>query len=259
MGIRGNSGFKVQDKRFGTDSVDVKGVVSRHQHFLERTEGRFNPIEPPADIYYKTYINETFESGGFITEFSGTSDTYRWVEENTDTPNVWEVGGDQPYAGSYSAYISNDGGTSNTYTDGGGSDNFIKFQFRVPTDWSTTGHTMELSFQWRCVGEGTTTRYDYGYLLYTTTGYTINSGTLITAARILGDDTDTNQFDDEYLAPGGYANWYEQTGLLNVEGNEGNVLQLTWAWHDDSAGGTVGNPPFAIDNIVMKYSGTTAP
>lgn len=268
MGIRGNSGFKVQDKRFGTSGtpdINVKGVVSRHQHFLERTEGRFDPIVPSEGVFYKTYINEDFESGNFITDFATTSNTYRWVEVNTDTPNLWYVGTDRPFAGTYSAYISNDGGTTNAYTDAGGSDNFIKLQFRIPTDiipedtLANTGHTMDISFQWRCVGEGTTVRYDYGYLLYTTTAFTINSGTLVTTARILGDTTATNQFDDEYQTPGGYSNWYEQTGSLLVDGSIGDVLQLTWAWHDDAVGGTVGNPPFAIDNIVLKYSGSTAP
>ena len=257
MGIRGNSGFKVQDKRFGTDSEDVKGLVSRHQHFLERTEGRFEPPAEAGGLFYKTYINETFESGGFITEFSGTSDTYRWIEENTDTPNIWEVGTDQPYAGTYSAYISDDGGTSNTYDVDTVGDNFIKFQFRVPTDWPTTAHTMDLSFIWRCKGEGTTTMYDYGYLLYTTTGYTINAGTTITDARILGNVAETNTFNNAYQTPSDYGDWYEQTGSLNVAGDEGGVLQLTWAWRNDGTLG--GSPPFAIDNITLKYSGTTAP
>lgn len=44
MSGRGNSGFLDVDKRFGTSSGDTKGIVSREQHFLERTQSRFSPI-----------------------------------------------------------------------------------------------------------------------------------------------------------------------------------------------------------------------
>ena len=43
MSIRGNSGFIDIDKRFGSGINNVKGVISREQHFLETTNGRFTP------------------------------------------------------------------------------------------------------------------------------------------------------------------------------------------------------------------------
>ena len=33
--------------------------------------------------------------------------------------------------------------------------------------------------------------------------------------------------------------------------------RLIWSWHDDAAGGTVGNPPFAVDNILLTYTACT--
>lgn len=43
MGIRGNSGFIGLDLRTGSLTGDTKGIVGRKQHFLERTNGRFEP------------------------------------------------------------------------------------------------------------------------------------------------------------------------------------------------------------------------
>lgn len=43
MGIRGNSGFIGVDLRTGSLTGDTKGIVGRKQHFLERTDGRFEP------------------------------------------------------------------------------------------------------------------------------------------------------------------------------------------------------------------------
>lgn len=44
MSNRGNSGFIDIDRRFGSDTGDTKGIVNREQHFLERTQGRLDPI-----------------------------------------------------------------------------------------------------------------------------------------------------------------------------------------------------------------------
>jgi len=43
MGIRGNSGFIGLDLRTGSSTGDTKGIVGRKQHFLERTDGRYDP------------------------------------------------------------------------------------------------------------------------------------------------------------------------------------------------------------------------
>lgn len=44
MSNRGNSGFIDTDKRFGASSGDTKGIISREQHFLERTQSRYLPL-----------------------------------------------------------------------------------------------------------------------------------------------------------------------------------------------------------------------
>jgi len=44
MSVRGNSGFVDTDKRFGSSSGDTKGIIQREQQFLERTQGRFEPV-----------------------------------------------------------------------------------------------------------------------------------------------------------------------------------------------------------------------
>lgn len=49
MSVRGNSGYKVVDKRFGTKTLDTNGMISREQHYLERLNDRLKPYElrPP--------------------------------------------------------------------------------------------------------------------------------------------------------------------------------------------------------------------
>jgi len=55
MSIRGNSGFIDTDKRFGSTTGNTKGIVAREQHYLERTQGRFTPLElspPDPTVWY---------------------------------------------------------------------------------------------------------------------------------------------------------------------------------------------------------------
>tara|TARA_R110002050_G_scaffold79261_3_gene169337 strand:- start:11439 stop:12278 length:840 start_codon:yes stop_codon:yes gene_type:complete len=43
MSIRGNSGFFNKNKRFGTNTKDIEGGISREQHYLERLNDRLAP------------------------------------------------------------------------------------------------------------------------------------------------------------------------------------------------------------------------
>jgi len=271
MSNKGNSGYKGFDGRFtiSASTTDTFGHIQREQHFLERTQGRLQPITGTTTgttVYIPEYINETFERG----TFTGEPPEYSWTVVNGSETNFWVVGDDRPEAttgGTYSAYITNGTGTAtpsdNVYTDAGGADSHIFMDFIVPTDVVVNPvfgqETMDFSFWWRCLGEDVTfggTAYDYAKVHFTDTGTTPTAGVLFTSNPIGGGAT--NEFSVQYLTPQNYTVWYKETYILSVTGvTGGESLRLTWSWHDDAAGGTAGDPPMAIDNIVFGYSALT--
>jgi hypothetical protein len=270
MSSKINGGYKGYDGRFLTGNTAV-GHIQREQHFLERTQGRLPGIALGiSGPYIKTLVDEDFESG----DTSG-GPNHTWTLNNGAETNYWVVGDDRPDAtsgGTYHLYITNgttiNGGTpsDNVYTDAGGSDTHAIMEVTTPDDWYWDGvntPVYTISFNWRCLGEGTgtaDTQYDYGYVRFTSTGLASNAGTLYTTGRFGGGTS--NLFDNNFKNPQNYTNWYTE---ISGDGNTPFLIiptgdtasRIVFSWHDDAAGGTAGNPPFAIDNITITYTACT--
>lgn len=186
---------------------------------------------------------------------ANTFSTNSWQVVN-DTNNAWFVGSASAYSGTFSAYISNDGGVSNVYTLTTAAARVSHF-YKDITIPNETGD-FYLSFNWRATGEnqaGSTTNYDFGTVHILDTATTPVAGTSLTnvSATILsggptgngriGATTNLGKFNLTYGGNDGL--WRPEDILLN--NYKGLTKRLVFGWQNDTSVGA--QPPFAVDNI----------
>ena len=196
----------------------------------------------------RTRFTEDWESSGF-TENS-------WNVVN-DTTNVWVVGQAQnnTSGGTSSAYVSDDGGTTASYTNT--TTNISHFY----KDFAFTGtgiSSVYIQFDWKCQGENDAgaTQYDYGAVVITSTGTTPVAGTEVTTAQAddgtngrIGADDNLGKFNLNYgTTPG--TTW--NTELIDLSSYIGETKRIVFSWVNDGSVGT--DPPFIVDNIkIIEY------
>ena len=188
----------------------------------------------------KIFFNEGWESSGF-TENS-------WTVVN-DTNNVWVVGQAENNGGTSSAYVSDDGGTTASYTiTSADVSHFYKdFTFNSSLD------RVYLEFDWKCQGENAAgaTQYDYGAVVITTTGTTPVAGTEVSTTQAtdggngrIGADDNLGKFNLNYGTNPG-TTW--NTERINLSDYIGQTKRIVFTWNNDGSVGT--DPPFVVDNI----------
>lgn len=191
-----------------------------------------------------TTANSLWVSGGsFLTgqtpatipyyqPFTTTND---FVFSNGTQTNKWAYGSATGNAAN-SIYISNDNGVTNAYTNNTTSTTQAYRDIAIPNN--TTLAT--LSFDWKAVGEGTTTtNYDYFRVWLVKTNYTPTPGTQITPGP------DRIQVGGSYNLQSTWQTYFNPT--LNLTNFSNQTLRLVFEWRNDGTGGA--NPPVAIDNI----------
>ncbi|AFM02904.1 fibronectin type III domain-containing protein [Bernardetia litoralis DSM 6794] len=154
--------------------------------------------------------------------------------------NNWVFGENGGMTGTRSAYITNNATTRNpSYTTSSTSRRRL-----VSPAISTVGATnLQLSFDFKVEGEGTTTIYDYGRLMYATSP----TGTY---TNITGPVDGTNNGTAANAAPFyGQSSATAYTVTLPAACQNQATLYLVWRWDNDGSVGT--NPPFTVDNIVL--------
>src|SRR5690625_1606494 len=176
----------------------------------------------------------------YIDDF--TTNQFSFV--NGTQTNKWEYGS---AAGnpSNAIYISNDGGTSNTYSTGSSSVVQAYRDIIVPADATTA----EFSFDWRAKGEGFGTfNYDYFRVWLVSTSYIPTPGTQITSANGTQIGGNFNNQDE----------WQSfSDNELDVSAFAGQTMRLVFEWRNDFSGGT--QPPAAIDNIHLEIPDCPSP
>ncbi|WP_413511030.1 fibronectin type III domain-containing protein [Myroides odoratus] len=177
----------------------------------------------------------------YIENFEGDA-SFAYTNHTT---NKWHVGNAANNGGTKALYISNDNGTTNAYTTDGAQVSQTYKDINIPT--GTT--EVAINFDWRCVGEGTSTMYDYFRVWIVPTTFTPTAGTQITAAtdRIRLGRTEYN---------GNNAFLREQL-IQNVTAFAGQTMRLVFEWRQDGSGGT--QPPAAIDNLEVSVITCSAP
>jgi len=166
-------------------------------------------------------------------------DTSSWtLVDDAASVNQWEIGTATAYAGSKSAYVSDDGGTSNEYNRSDTAVAHIYKDFTTPSDISN-GYRLRL--YWKGVGESS---YDYMRISICPTSVTPAGGTLLsTTYNVLGS---TNKLN-------GSSSWTSQTiessTLDALMPSASTTYRIVFTWRNDGSGGS--DPPSAIDGISL--------
>lgn len=202
-------------------------------------------------------------SGG---SFSGSG----WTLVN-DTTNAWYVGTSttSPVSGTKCAYISNDGGTTYSYSK---NVNDASHFYRDITFPSATKIWME--FDWKCWGENSSAanQYDYMTVVITDTTTTPVAGSEVTTTEATGNNslpyptpsgngriganrnlsaTPTNAQFGKYNEGFGGSNAFWRPEGIDLTNYAGSTKRLVFTWRDDTTAGD--DPPAAIDNIKIYY------
>ena len=131
-----------------------------------------------------------------------------------------------------SLYVSPNGGTTNAYTE-----DYAFATAEIIVNFSNYAE-YNLSFDWKCVGEGTSTPYDYGRV------YIVDLSTNISSYNLPSNNLDGINF----LAKN---TWQSFSKILSGPSYSG-IKKLVFAWRTDS--GSTYTDPLAIDNI--RITGT---
>lgn len=161
-----------------------------------------------------------------------------WVFVNDSQTNAWHIGTADPHQGSYSAYISNDDGTSNAYTINSTSVSHIYRDISFPT----LSLEFPLSFMWKCEGEGAYTQYDYLRVHLVDTSVTPVAGTLLATGTLVTYNLQSDWTAANITLPGSHS---------------GTTKRLVFSWRNDGGGGE--QPPINIDDISLTAVPVTDP
>lgn len=167
----------------------------------------------------------------FTDDFEGDTG---WTFTNDQQTNKWQIGTATAFAGTTSLYISDDGGTSNNYSNTATITHAIR-----DLSFPTTTNEVLISFYWKTVGEG----YSWGVndfmrVWLMPSNYQPQAGEEITAADggiQIGADF-VNQEE-----------WLLFQEVYNLASFGGNTGRLIFEWRND--GWTANQMPSAIDNV----------
>lgn len=214
----------------------------------------------------RTFINKHAQLGVYkideakeVVEFVEDWESSGFTENNwsivNDTTNVWVVGQaeNNTPGGTSSAYVSDDGGTSASYTITTANVSHFYKDFVIPDLGD-----VQLMFDWKCQGEntaGNAVQYDYGTVVITDTGTTPVAGTEVTTTRTPGAATTrlSNTADNDGKFNLGYGTnpgteW--NTEVVDLTAYAGQTKRIVFTWINDGSVGS--DPPFVLDNIELS-------
>ncbi len=203
----------------------------------------------------------------YTTGFEDAADNASWQFANA-TVNQWCIGSATNHGGSNALYISNDGGTTYTYSATYPNAYQTSFAYRA-FHFEKGDYT--ISFDWQCEGEpgysSSSAPYDFMQVVLTPASITIEgasaeSGKLGSIASF-GKNTKNTEIEkagyiratcaNPYSASYPYCFLKQSTWLggeiFNVSIDNAGDYYLVFSWHND---GGVNIPPAAVDNISIS-------
>lgn len=193
----------------------------------------------------------------YSTGFEDATDNALWQYANATT-NQWCIGSAANNGGSNALYISNDGGTSNKYTN---SKNTTSFAYRT---FSFEAYDYALSFDWKAYGES---GWDAMQIVLvpasvTLTGVDNTTSTLgtITGFGLRATDAQfktagyirfnpSNPYSTSYpWLYCGTTGWVNESVDFSIA--QAGEYKLVFIWVNDGSSGN--NPPAAIDNLQLS-------
>jgi hypothetical protein len=193
--------------------------------FAQNSWGQTTLISPTGDGGFETGAN--FAANGWIP-----------VDHTT---NIWKVGTATKNSGTYSAYVTNDAGTSNSYNKTVSQTSFF---YRDIT--FSSGKASVLKFDWKGNGESSFDRV-YVYMAPTSVtpiaGNPASSNNTLTGATMIGGPYNSQ------------TTWQSVTINLGAT-YAGGTYRLIYMWQNDASGGA--DPALAIDNVsLIEYPSLT--
>ncbi len=180
----------------------------------------FNTPALPADL-------------NFVANFENGFNGFTFV--NGTQANKWVVGSATSSSPTYSMYVSNDNGASNTYLSTSASVVHAYRDIVIPVGATE----INVAFDWKANGEIDT---DVMRVWNTPTAYSPAAGTRTTAStaannirRQIGGNFSTN------------SGWITYSQIINVAEFAGTTRRFVFEWRNDGSDG--GNPAAAVDNI----------
>ena len=195
-------------------------------------------------MMFVPWVTQAQDAFSYSCNFDSDSDTAGWVLVNGSQQNKWFIGTAAHNSGTKSLYISNNNGTSNSYS---GSTSFVYAYQEFTLD--SGGYA--ISYDWRCNGEG---NYDYLRVFLAPSTVTLPAG-----ASPNSTTTSSYTWGSETL-PSGCISLTGSSMKLNQQSSWQNVLseiyvptsgtwRLVFAWANDAS--VYNDPAGAIDNIVF--------
>lgn len=210
---------------------------------------------------------QTATSLPYSTGFEDASDNASWQFANA-TVNQWCIGAAANHGGSNALYISNDGGTTYTYSATYSNAYQTSFAYRA-FHFEKGDYT--ISFDWQCEGEpgysSSSAPYDFMQVVLTPASITIEgasaeSGKLGSIASF-GKNTKNTEIEKAGYIRATCANPHSASypycflkqstwssgEIFNISIDNAGDYYLVFSWHND---GGVHIPPAAVDNISIS-------
>ena len=219
-------------------TATLTATANSGYHFVQWQDGNMdNPrtVTVLADTTF-TAIFEADPLPATVPYYSGFdgSEDRGWLFVNSN-PNKWYIGST---GGSTELFISNDGGTSNAYTNNA---NCVSFATRT---FDLTAGQYNFGFSWKCDGEN---NYDFLRVFLCPASDTPNplnfanytfarSGVPTGWIDIAGDKLNERQ-----------NNWTDTNYIFEV--TTPGIYKVVFMWRNDGSDGS--NPPAAVDNISL--------
>jgi len=178
-----------------------------------------------------------------------------WDLINGSQTNKWCVGSATSNGGNQSLYISNDNGTSNSY-----STSSTSYTYAVRSFDLTDSGEYAYGYDWKCQGESHYYDFCRAFLAPATYQWTAGTnpadGTYAFASWSM--PSGWIELTEDFSSPrtmSQSSNWRTVTGTFYI--STPGTYSIVFAWANDASGGT--QPPMAVDNVFLTRNTCPAP
>ena len=193
--------------------------------------------------YSKTVSFTTTQTPVSLPYFNDFETANDWLFVNGDLTNKWAWGEATNNGGTHAIYVSNDGGSTNAYTN-----NSSTMVYATKT-FNFEAGTYVFSYDWKANGEST---YDYLRVALVPSSVTLTAGT---SAPSVPSGYFYNNLPTGWIALDGGTKLSQKSDWQSFESSEINIAtagtyMMVFAWRNDQNYGS--NPPAAIDNVSIE-------
>ena len=178
-----------------------------------------------------------------------------WDLINGSQTNKWCVGSATSNGGSQSLYISNDNGTSNSYSIGSTS-----YTYAIRTFDLTDSGEYAYGYDWKCQGESH--YYDFCRAFLAPASYQWTAGSNPASGTYAFSSWSMPsgwiELTENFSSPrtmSQSSSWRTVTGTFYL--NTPGTYSIVFAWANDASGGS--QPPMAVDNVFLTHNTCPGP